>query len=407
MIGIAATTPVLPLAYEIAKFCKENFPEVTLIIGGAHVTILPERTLKESLFDIAVIGEGEETFRDLVDLYKNERLNHNNLKKTKGIAFKNNGKIIITEKRPFKRNIDEIPFPARDLMNIEFYKKEGIFGKWGAPSLGLISSRGCPYKCSFCANTPQPYRFHSANYTFSEMENLVEKYKLKGLAFFDDTFTANRQRVVDLCQKLIDSKLNEKIIWSCLSRVDRVDKELLQLMKKSGCVLIKFGFESGSPRILSLLKKNTTTVEMNKRAIQLSKEVGIKILGYFMIGSPTETLDDVKMTEKFIFDNPIDYTNLFITTPYPGTEIWDYCIEKGMITGNEPWDTLLGHDNPKAYACDTIPRDLILKIHKELNWRIIRRNYSKLELLVRSLRDLRRTSFYLKGGLLSLIKKIR
>jgi len=357
IVGITATTQVVPYAYRIADFVKENLNALT-VMGGVHATIMTDEALQH--VDVVVRGEGE---RAMLDLFKN------------GASSK-----VISG--PFIENLDEIPIPARHLMNMSFYlaKKEKIGGKDVKKVGASITSRGCPYRCIFCYNAwrDTPVRFHSAEYVTEELKHLVEVYGVEYFLFHDDSFTANKKRLRRICELMIENNLSE-FPWHCSTRADLVDLETLKMMRKAGCVQIFFGFESGSQRILDILKKKTS-VEENKKAIRLCKEAGIRVRGNFMIGNPTETFADIKMTERFIEENDIDETSITITTPFPGTELWNWGRERGLIP--EKVDYSIFTSGPESItASDKISKDDLHAIYLKLMTKCEIKNYGKIGLI--------------------------
>jgi hypothetical protein len=230
-----------------------------------------------------------------------------------------------------------------------------------------------------------PVRFHSARRVVSEIQHLVEAYDIEGLAFTDECFTINKRRLREICQLMETNRLH-RLIWECQTRVDQVDKKTLKTMKEAGCAQIAFGFESGSQRILDVLNKKTT-VEQNKQAVRLCKEVGLRIRGCFMIGNPTETLEDIEATRRFIDENDIDYVSVFLTTPYPGTKLWDWCEVQGLIPKPLDWAIFTTFVETTPFACNTIPVEKLKRLYSNLVMRYARHNYSFSELIRRILKD--------------------
>jgi radical SAM superfamily enzyme YgiQ (UPF0313 family) len=377
IIGITATSPQILRANEIAIFIKKNYPNTTIIIGGVHVSAIPEQTFKEfKNFDIGVIGEGEITFLELIDLI--DKSNFNDLKNVKGIIFRDNGKTIITEPRPLIGDIDSIPFPARHLMKMkEYYLKprdviRGVIKR----TVQIMMSRGCPYRCIFCASKiihRSKFRMHSAEYVINEIEHLINKYKIEALYFVDDIFTLDKEKIEKICNTMIDKGINEKLVWEAQLKANLISKndiELLKLMKKAGCIQVNFGFESGNDRVLGMLKKNTVTVKQNSDAIKICKSVGFRVLGNFIIGSPTETLNEINDTKRFILTHNMDTVHVHLAAPFPGTELWDICKEKGLLK-NVSWENLwlgrLDKGTGKPVSCsDTIEYEKLLAIYREI-----------------------------------------
>jgi len=314
-VGITATTPIAPRAYDIGDFCKEM--GIKTIMGGVHPSVLPKEALNHS--DVVVVGDGEKAMLDIVK-----------------------GKVkssIVSA--PCIKNLDELPFPARYLVNMEYYLMITGNGFLHHTSIntrtgGIITSRGCPFSCIFCWNSMRksPFRWQSAERVITEIKQLIEEYSIEALFFFDDSLFAVRPRLHKICRLMKKERI--KITWGCNSRVDQIDLKSLRLAYAAGCREISFGFESGSQKILNVLNKKTT-VEQNKRAINLCKKVGIMVDGSFMIGNPTETVEDIRLTQKFITENEIDFAGICMTTPFPGSRLWEWCKEKNLIPKNIDW----------------------------------------------------------------------
>lgn len=348
IIGITSSTPQIKRAGEIAKLIK-NTPLLRrklVIAGGVHPTIMPKAVLKEYKFDMACFGEGEETFREFIDSYiaYNREIPFKKMKEIRGLAFKNMGKTYINDLRDFIPVLDDIPHWDDELYNKNFYfllPRPVIIGQ--SRRVGsIITSRGCPYNCVFCSNRTMwrgRVRFHSAAYVLEEINRLVEKYNVGTIILQDDLFMTDKRRVEEICKLLLRTGLSKKIIWGCQGRANLVQTEkdikLLKLMKRAGCVQIAFGFESGSERILNFLKGGTVTVAQNQRALDITKKAGLRIMGYFMLGTQGEKEEDLLATKEFIVKNQdkLDHYQMYITTPFPGTQIWDLCKKEHLVDG--------------------------------------------------------------------------
>lgn len=318
VIGLSCVTSTYPVAKKMAKLIKSVNKKALVVIGGVHVSALPQETLKDCpAIDLIVIGEGEYTFLEVCQkLEKGESLDN-----ISGIALRKGKKIFFTPARQFTHNLDKIPFPARYLVDLNNYTTPPhmTIGKRGVT---LISSRGCPSQCTFCAShvvAGRRFRAHSPDYVIREIDYLQSKYGYQYFIFEDDSFTIDKQRVEEICRQLIKRK--KKIIWICFGRVTTVDRSLLKLMKRAGCYLIGYGIESGDQKIRRNIKKGITEGQCLK-AFKLSKEVGLKTQAFFMIGNPGETEETIKKTINLAIKlNP---TLVFFSplVPYPGTEIY-------------------------------------------------------------------------------------
>lgn len=318
VVGFSAPTQLFGIALDILKYVKTENPHVVSIIGGPHATADLKNALQAD-FDIAVLGEGEETIKDLVTALENEKP----LDNISGIAFKTNGEIKINTPRPFMQNLDNIPFPARDLIDYTNYRR-----------VGLMSMRGCPYKCFFCKPLVdnlfgKKLRKRSPENIAAETEEIVHRYGNRIISFKDDTLTINNVEWFKQLQEEFERrKLNIK--WQCNSRVDTVNYDKLRAMKDSGCQQIFFGIESGSQKILDFYKKGIA-VEQTIEAFKLCKKVKINACASIMLGAPMETRDDLEETYQLVkIIEPYNW-HVHVTTPNPGSDLWSYAQNKSIM----------------------------------------------------------------------------
>lgn len=344
IVGITCTSFTFLQAKKVAELIKKIFPNVKILVGGPHLSIYPKEVLSNICFDIGVIGEGEITTLELIKAIE-RNLSLDNIQ---GIVFKKDNKIKINELRPFVSNLDELPFPAVHLLSINKYFD--AFSKI-KPFFTMITSRGCPFNCTFCLRSTgihfgNKYRARSPENVIEEIEFLINKYKVREIFFYDDTFTVNQRRIYEICRQIIKNKLN--ISWSCRTRIDLVTPNLLKIMKLAGCQRIHYGIESGDQHILDCLKKEIT-IDQVKRTINWTKMADIKILAYFMLGSPKESIGSIKKTIQFAnFLNP-SYVGFYITTLFPGTELYDSALREGIIK-NDIWkEFTLGNLNEQPH----------------------------------------------------------
>ncbi|MGV8141862.1 MAG: B12-binding domain-containing radical SAM protein [Candidatus Woesearchaeota archaeon] len=339
-IGITAVTISIFNAIDVAKFLREKYPRGKIILGGAHITAAPLETVERFgiFFDVAVLGEGELTIIDLLKTLDKKK----SLSEVKGIAYPDEtGKTLrFTPSREFIEDLDSLPFPAYDLLPdlAEHYSPPAHTVK-RFPAALLITSRGCPGMCTFCDNKVfgRVLRCHSADYVLKLILHLKKTYGIKEIQFRDDNFLVFRKRTKELCELLIKKKVN--IVWSCAGRVDMINPEMLQLMKKAGCWQIWYGVESGSDKVLAAIKKNTNQEKIS-RAIIDTKKAGISPGGFFMIGMPTETEQDIKKTIDVLLKLPLDEFHITHLTPFPGSEIYASASQYGYFDND--WKKLSG-----------------------------------------------------------------
>jgi len=357
VVGIGSMTYEFTQAKILAQEIKEKF-DIPVILGGHHITLIPQH-FANNIFDLAIIGEGERTLTELMQIFeKRGSFPAKEVRKVKGVIFKNERSI--NERTPIRgliEPLDEIPFPARDLLKMSDYYltlRKATFGKFGIYGQ-MITSRGCPYKCTFCSTAlfwRRP-RLHSAEYVVGEMSLLAKKYKVDGILLFDDLFIIDKKRTAEIARLMDEEKLNEKIKLYIYGRSNLINDEILKYLKKMNVVTIEFGLESGSDKTLKYLKKGSVTVKDNKNAIKLCKKHGFKIYGSFIIGAPNETEKDFKKTLALIRDKNLDGAHVYQLTPYPGTEVWEYAKKAGFVSDDQNFDF------KKIYLLDFKP-DLIM-----------------------------------------------
>jgi len=333
LVCIACLTPGIGYVKEIVKRARKLLPGTIFIAGGLHPTAFPREIITEIGFDIAAIGEAEETLVELVSALKHGKP----LDGILGISYRDGNDAGVTPLRPLIENLDNIPFPARDLIDPNKYYLTPTKKISGAKASFLImSSRGCVYDCIHCISKSvwrQRVRYRSAKNFVDEIEHCVKTYGAKEFTFADDLFTIQPIRVMDICREIISRKLD--ISWICLGRTDCVQPQMLKLMKDAGCVKISTGIESGSPIILKNIRKELDSIKL-QRGIKMIKDAGIQIHSSFMIGSPGETEGTIRETIDLAKSLPLDEATFFITSPYPGTDLYDLALKNGYID-NVDW----------------------------------------------------------------------
>lgn len=321
IVGITATTTEIENASLIAIECKKKLPDASVIVGGPHVTALPQESLQDfTAFDIVVQGEGELILKELCDAIIGQK---KSLSEISGIYHRENMGVPSIPKVDFIQNFDALPIPAWDLLNMDtYYYPMGASGM--QRSAMVQTARGCPNKCIFCFQSfGGKVRFRSINNIMQELFFLKEKKGINFINFVDDTFLLNRKHATALLQKMIESGINLK--FKCMTRADTVNSELIDLLKKAGCVRLSMGVESGNDKILKIAQKGTTKVQYRK-AYQLISESGIECRASFIIGLPFETLATIADTIVFAKELPIKYAAFNIATPYPGTTLYQFAL---------------------------------------------------------------------------------
>ena len=382
IVGITAMTPTINSAVNVAKKVKESNSNVTVVLGGAHATIRPEETLQNAPeIDIVVRGEGEQTTLELVKVLENDA---SSINQVLGITYREWTGIRSNPSRQPLSDLDALPFPAFHLLPVGKYRLHPPFGR-RSPVMPIITSRGCPYRCIFCSKSVfgKKYRSNSPAYIVDEIRLLNEKFGVKEIKFYDDVFTLDRKRVIDICRQLKEQGID--IPWTCETRVNLVDRELLRVMKDAGCYMIAYGVESGNQVILNNLKKDIT-LEQAIKAFELTDEAGIETVAYFMIGSPDETPQTIEETMDFAKKLDPDFVQFSMTTPYPGTELFRLAFEEGYVS--EKWDEyvyadLKSVDNP-AFETEILSREELGEWNKKaytsfyLRWSYVWKRLKKM-----------------------------
>ncbi len=359
-VGITLFTVGVLGAVEIAKLIKEVLPNLPILVGGPHISSMGMITMKRSpMFDIAVINEGEQAISKLLPLLDTNQ----SVKDVAGIIYKNDkGELIQTAPGEIQRDLDKLPMPTWDILP-KFPKGYllTIYDYPKGPTATFSASRGCPFKCEFCDTSTfgAKIRYYSPAKVFEIMNHLRDKYNIQHLQFVDDLFVANKKRIGELCDLIIES--NFKMTWSCTARVDTINQEILMKMKKAGCWEISYGLETGSNEMLTSMRK-AITVEQSEQAINQTAQAGIRCKGLFMLGYPGETMETIEQTKAFVQRVPLTTMNLSKFTPYPGTPI--YYKLYGTSIRDEDWDRMNGMNF--IYEPENIPMDILNKEYKDI-----------------------------------------
>ena len=325
MVGITAMTPQISQAHEIAQRIKKKAPSIPIVAGGVHPTLLPEQTLKEfPAFDLLVIGEGEETIVEVAA--RQEQGKPIADKAISGIAYRSGDEIVLTTPRPRIQDLDALPNP-HEHYDFDYYLKNNSFG-FTDNSVSMIISRGCPYNCKFCATK----NFWTRNYISKSTDGVINEIRhvlqrgAEGIVFRDSTFNINRKWIYEFCDKIHKEGLRFK--WAMNARVNLVDYDSFQYMKKAGLDTVYFGVESGSQKILDFYGKGIT-LQQTQKAFEVCRKLKIHTGAYFMLGALPETREDMEMTYAFVKKLKPTFSLVFIFMPLPGSELYEYYIKQG------------------------------------------------------------------------------
>ncbi len=369
IIGITAVSQNFNHAIRHAKLARRY--GLPTMVGGVHISIIPE-SLSEDM-NVGCIGEGELTVVELMKVFlKYKAFPSDELEKIDGIVFRKKGKLIKTRSGATISDMDQlIPYPDR---NLEGPVKHAY----------IFSSRGCPYRCVFCASSRywNQVRFFSPEYVFSELERLSKESGAKMISFYDDLFVADKKRLHDIATLVEKSGLAKKIKFTCSCRSNLVTEDIVADLKRMGVVSVGMGLESGNSRILYYLKGKTVTTEDNRRAIELLTSAGIKANASFIIGSPDETEKEIMDTYDFIRKSKLSFIDIYVLTPYPGTPVWDFAKSRDLVSDDMDWSKLnvnfdVNHANAIILS-ESLSRERLYQIYRKFRRQRLVRNIRSL-----------------------------
>ncbi|MEN3185730.1 MAG: radical SAM protein [Atribacterota bacterium] len=328
VVGISALTNTIYAALQTARIAKAK--KRLVVMGGYHPTFQDEEVLRSGLVDVVIRGEGEETFLELLEYLENGK----SLAEVPGISFLKNEQLVRTNPRKPFQHLDRLPFPAWDLLPLSKYWMTQIEGE---PLMSVLTSRGCPFECTFCVSSRfsgKSWRARSPENVFQELEQLYFDLGYRGIAFVDDNFTLSPERVERLCEKIERNRL--KIKWWCFSRADTIarNESTIKKMVKAGLRMVYLGLESVEKSILDEYRKNLT-FEATQKAIDILHKYGVHIWGSFILGSLKDTKETIKKTVEFARNLNLDIVQFSLLTPFPGTRLYDEFVgEKRLLSTN-------------------------------------------------------------------------
>ena len=345
LVGITSATANFSGALKIVQLIRDSAPHMLTMIGGIHASALREKLfeLYPDAFDLLCYGEGEYTLLEVVEALQGSQ----DFSRIKGLIYQENGVVIANPPREFLQNLDELPVPARELVDLDNYRVQPQFYR-GCKSATMITSRGCPFGCTFCASEltlGSKFRMHSAEYVLQEIDLLVREYGVKHLVFVDDCFTVNKKRLKTICQEIIEREYH--ISWHCFARVDTVNEELLKVMRQAGCFSLLFGIESGNDDILKNVHKKLT-LSQAEETLRIANRLGFKTVCGFIIGLPGETKDTIQDTINFAKKLNPTIASFNFLIPFPGTEIYNESYKEQLDCITD-WD--IYNPKPKTPLC--------------------------------------------------------
>lgn len=389
LVVLECSTPSIYHDLETARATKEALPGTRVALTGSHPTVFHEELLRDNpAVDAIVRGEAELTVRDLaLSLAGGE-----NLSGVQGLTYREGDGVLVNPPRPLIEDLDSLPFPARHIVNQEGYRA-AIYS--GERPTAMVSSRGCPYHCVYCLWPETLYghkfRARSAQNVVDEMELVVKDYGVDEIYFDDDCLTLSKKRVLEMCRLILDRGLDVK--WIVQARVDTVDKEVLSAMKEAGCHYVLFGVESGSPKMLEIMKKRIT-LDRARQAFRDCRDVGMKTQAFFLFGVPGENQETIEETIEFARELDADSTQFAIAIPHPGTELYQVCLENGWLVFDS-WEDFAAENS--LIATEELTREDVerARIHAYRSYYFSPKFVARSLVRVRSLKDVKRL---LRGG---------
>lgn len=365
VLGISCLTAEAYLVEDLLERLRNTLPDMKIVMGNMHASYFSEYYLHKKLADFVVHGEGEEV---IVDLVRGLKEKTNGIFNIKGVSYINDkNEISGSAEKNIVSDLDSLPFPAWTIVEPNKYRHSFYYNFNPSKTRMMITSRGCPIGCSFCViHEGQKVRHHSPERVIDEIEFLIKDYETTHINFLDAMFLSNRSRIIKLCEMIIER--NIKIKWACEAHVNYINQESLKLMKKAGCETIFFGIESGDDNLLRNIGKKSN-VEQIKKALTATAQVGIKSVGFFMLGLPGETEELAKKTIEFSLSLPLDMAVFSITVPYPGSQLFEDVKKRDDKFDQYDWDGfgntgILGR-NPPVWSPDELPYDKLKKLQAE------------------------------------------
>ena len=354
VIGIGSLTPSITTTIALCEAYRRQFPGVKIVLGNIHADIFYREILEATPVDAIVHGEGEETIVELVDAWDR---GETDLSGILGVSWSSAaGEVVKNASRPVLRDLDSLPYPAWDLFP---YTRYGLmpFADVAKPVVAMGGSRGCPYRCEFCSllYTGSNYRKRDPIKVVDEVEYMHERYGARQVGFVDPIFPLNKKILFRFCEELMRRGLQKKVVWISETRVDRLDRESLRIMRASGCRRLLLGIESGVDLLLENVNKTFTT-ETTRRAVRLAREEGIETVGLFMIGLPGETPEMTRQTIDFAKSLDLDFAKFGITVPFPGSKLFEDLRREGRIQIDH-WEEYTTF-NPDPEKIVFVPREV-------------------------------------------------
>ena len=390
IVGITSVTKNYNVAKKHARLAKQIF-DLPVIIGGIHISLMPQTLTLD--MDVGVAGEGEITIVELMASFiKNNGFDKAELAGIDGVIYREGIKLKVTKPRQFITDIDTIAYPARDLIEIDKHAS-------------MLTSRGCPFNCAFCSTsryTGNRARYASAQYVADEIELIYRQYKVEYITIYDDLFVIDINRVSDIIDILREKGLLGKIQFAVNIRADFITEELAELLKRMNVAAVGLGIETGCQETLDYLKSGGITVEDNAKAIKILRKHKIRPYCVFILGSPCEDKAAMMQTVKFIKDNRVEFFDINILTPYPGTPVWDYAETRGLVSGDMDWSKLdfKLNSNPLLLS-EKMSAEELVSVYE-----LLERRKHRYQIKRRILKIIKHPDIYIKAYIRAVIERI-
>ena len=359
IVGISALTfesDAIPWIAESVKRVNANTP---VLLGGPHATAYPDKAVLIPGIDYVVLGEGEVIAGQLIE----RLLGLRDVSDIKGIVYQRDHRTVATGRGDFIQDLNQLPMPAYDLIPIEPYGKFDRMSRTGSGKfMSLFSSRGCPYRCIYCHNIfGKEFRFRSAENLFNEIKHLYDTYGIRDFEILDDIFNLDRDRLIEFCDRIVGSGIKVTLAFPNGVRGDLLDEQQLSKLRKAGTIFIAFAVETGSPRMQKLIKKNIQ-LDKIKKNIEIAHSLRIHPHGFFMIGFPGETLEEMKMTVEFMLSSKLHSSALFVVMPFEGTELGAITKEMGKVPVS---DFSMSYHTENFVNLTTVPSEEVNRIRRQ------------------------------------------
>jgi|TARA_B100000315_G_scaffold186392_1_gene175780 radical SAM superfamily enzyme YgiQ (UPF0313 family) len=379
LVGLYSISYNYKVFEELAIAIRRAAPSVRIVAGGPHATFMPKETLRDTPVEFCCLGEAEESLHELVQHLEDGATDFSDIL---GLAYRTaEGEIIVNSERIVFKNLDDLPFPAIELLPSPERYKGYLLNQKRSPMMPMSSSRGCPYQCVFC-ETPsgKNFRANSAEWIVDLMELYVKKFGIKETTFLDDTFTVNEKRVFEICE--LKNKRNIDLTWFANAHAKVRNQDIFKAMRGAGAWLVSLGIESGSPKIIELLKKGTTREQM-KATSQGILDAKLKFKPLFILGNPGETLESIEETIQFAIDLKGHFPLFSIMTPFPGAPLWENAEEYGTFDRSSFSNLTITTSDP-AFVPFGLTKEVLVKKQKEA----FRRSYFNMDMARRHLMTL-------------------